>query len=84
MQITYDPEADAVAIVLREDATVEDSTDLEDGVTIWLDGKGHIVGLEVLDASRRLGPDPLAHVAIERYSTIDKRVAKTRAGTGKR
>ena len=56
MQITYDPEADAVAIVLREDATVEDSTDLEDGVTIWLDGTGHIVGLEVLDASRRSGP----------------------------
>lgn len=66
MRITYDPEADALAILFREDATIDDSTDLEDGITVWYDRKRRVMGLEVLDASERLGPEPLAHLAIER------------------
>ncbi len=68
MRMTYDPEADALAIVLREEVTVEDRTDLEDGVTAWLDGQGHLIGLEVLDASERMGRDPLCRFAVERLS----------------
>ena len=67
MRITYDPEADALAILLREDLQCDGSTDIEEGVTAWLDGGGHLIGLEILDARERLGPDPLACVSIERY-----------------
>ena len=32
------------------------------------DAEGRVIGLEVLDASERLGADPLASVAIERLA----------------
>jgi uncharacterized protein YuzE len=64
MRIEYDKEADALYIVLR-DVPASDSTDLEEGVTIDLDGDGHIVGLEVLDASERLGLEALLNMSIE-------------------
>lgn len=53
MRITYDPEGDALYILLREE-TPTDSTDIGEGVTAYLDDGGHIIGLEVLDASKRL------------------------------
>ncbi len=65
MRITYDPEADALYVELR-DVAPEDSIDVEDGVTADVDGEGHIVGLEILDASERLGAEALASVVIER------------------
>jgi len=68
MKITYDPEANAVAIILRPDRTPVDSTDLEEGVTADLDADGHVIGLEILDARGRLGADPLACVSIERLT----------------
>ena len=77
MKITYDPEANAVQIVLRSDRPFEDSIDLEAGVTADLDRDGHVVGLEILDARERLGPDPLARVTIERCPTP---VTHVRAG----
>lgn len=65
MRITYDPEVDALYIELRK-ASAEDSVDLEEGVTADLDEEGHLIGLEVLDASQRLGSDALTSVALER------------------
>ena len=64
MRIEYDKEADALYIMLR-DVPASDSKDLEEGVTIDLDGEGHIVGLEVLDASERLGLEALLNISIE-------------------
>ncbi|MBI2910723.1 MAG: DUF2283 domain-containing protein [Chloroflexi bacterium] len=68
MRLTYDPEADVLAIVLREDLVLEDSGDLAEGVTALLDGEGRLIGLEVLDASERVGQEGLSRVAIERLS----------------
>ena len=65
MRITYDEEADALSIILRDDLVLEDSTDLEDGVTAWLDGAGHVIGLEILDAGERLGTAGLTSVSLE-------------------
>ncbi len=65
MRITHDPGADALSIELRP-VQPQDSIDLEDGVTADLGAEGHLVGIEVLDASERLGADALASVAIER------------------
>lgn len=65
MRITYDTAADALYIQLRS-AEPADSRDMEEGVTVDLDTDGHVIGLEVLDAQHRLGPEGLASVALER------------------
>ena len=62
MKITYDPEADALYIMLRE-TKPGDSVDIEEGVTVDLDREGHITGIEVLDASKRLTPEELTNVS---------------------
>jgi uncharacterized protein YuzE len=64
MKITYDPEADALYIELRY-VPARDSIDIEEGVTADLDADGHIVGLEILDASTRLTPEELANIQYE-------------------
>ena len=65
VRISYDPHADALYIQLRT-VPPADSIDLEEGVTADLDQDGHVVGLEVLDATERLGADALSRVALER------------------
>ena len=65
MKIEYDPEADALYIQIRE-AHPSDNIDIEDGVTVDVDEHGHIVGLEVLDATKRLSPSDLASITIEK------------------
>lgn len=69
MKISYDPEVDALFILLR-DAKPCDSLDLEEGVTVALDEKGHIIGLEVLDARERLGAEAVENVAIEKVLSL--------------
>ncbi|MBI5328927.1 MAG: DUF2283 domain-containing protein [Deltaproteobacteria bacterium] len=64
MKIEYDKEADALYIQLRE-AYVDDNIDIEEGVTVDLDDKGHIVGIEILDASEKLKPSELLNISIE-------------------
>ncbi len=64
MKIEYDPEADALYIQIRE-AHPSDNIDIEEGVTVDVDEHGHIVGVEVLDASKRLSPSDLASITIE-------------------
>ncbi len=64
MKITYDPETDALYIGLRETAA-RDAIDVEEGVTVDLDDKGHIIGIEILDASDRLSPEELSSIHYE-------------------
>ena len=64
MKIEYDKEVDALYILLTNAKPV-DTMDVEDGVTIDLDDQGHIVGMEVLDATDRLGLESLLNVSIE-------------------
>ncbi|PKB79635.1 MAG: hypothetical protein BZY88_12525 [SAR202 cluster bacterium Io17-Chloro-G9] len=64
MLITYDGEADILYIELRQ-AAAEDSKDIEEGVTALLDREVHIVGLELLDASERLGKEQLHSVTLK-------------------
>lgn len=65
MKIEYDPEADALYIQVRE-ADVGDNIDIEDGVTVDVDADRHIVGLGILDASKRLTASELANIVIQR------------------
>jgi uncharacterized protein YuzE len=64
MRIWYDGEADALYVLFRE-VQATDSLDVEEGVTVELDEEGHIVGLEILDASGRLGRKQLHTVTLE-------------------
>lgn len=64
MKIEYDKEADALYIQLR-DALVEDNIDVEEGITIDLDGNRHIVGIEILDASKKLSLKDIVNITIE-------------------
>jgi uncharacterized protein YuzE len=64
MRITYDPEADALYIELRQ-AMPTDSRDIEEGVTADLDTDGHVIGIEVLHVRERLGHNALTSVVLE-------------------
>jgi len=64
LKIEYDREADALYIQLRE-AFVEDNIDIEEGITIDLDEKRHLIGIEVLNASKKLSLKDLVNVTIE-------------------
>ena len=64
MKIEYSKEVDALYIKIR-DAKIVDSMDVEKGVTIDMDEKGHIVGIEILDASEKLNPSELTNISIE-------------------
>ena len=58
MKIVYDQEADVLRIVLS-DSAVEESDEDKPGVILDYDRDGNIVGLEVLEASKRM-EDPRA------------------------
>jgi uncharacterized protein YuzE len=64
LRIEYDKEADALYIQLRE-VSAHDNIDIEEGVTIDLDEKKHIVGIEILDASKKLSLKDLINITIE-------------------
>ena len=53
MKVTYDPEVDVLRIVFRN-SPVEESDEDKPGVILDYDKDGNIVGLEVLDASKRI------------------------------
>jgi uncharacterized protein YuzE len=53
MKVTYDPEVDVLRILLSH-MPVEESDEDKPGVILDYDKNGNIVGLEILDASRRV------------------------------
>ena len=53
MRVTYDPEVDALSIVLSE-ALEEESDEAKPGVILDYDAAGNVVGLEILNASKRV------------------------------
>jgi len=58
MHVRVDRSADAVYLNLT-DRPIKDSAEVADGIVVDYDAEGRIVGIEVLDASRRT-EDPLA------------------------
>ena len=56
MKITYDPEVDILSI-LFSDTQIDVSDEDKPGLILDFDADGNVVGLEILDASQRMG-DP--------------------------
>jgi len=53
MKVTYDTEVDVLRIILSN-APIEESDEAKPGVILDYDKDGNIVGLEILDASKRM------------------------------
>ena len=64
MKIEYSKNIDALYIRLRE-AKIGDSIDIETGVTVDLDDQGHIVGVEILDASEKMDISDIVNISIK-------------------
>jgi uncharacterized protein YuzE len=53
MKVTYDPEVDVLRILLS-DAPIDESDEDKPGVILDYDKDGNVVGLEILEASKRM------------------------------
>ena len=58
MKVTYDPEVDVLRILFSS-AAIEESDEDKPGVILDYDKEGNVVGMEILDASKRVD-DPRA------------------------
>ncbi len=65
MKVQYDPEVDVLRFLLS-DAPVEESDETRPGVILDYHKSGNIVGLEILDASKRMGNPMSVEYAIAR------------------
>lgn len=65
MKLRYDPQVDVLSIILS-DLPVEESDEDKPGLILDYDKDGNIVGLEILDASRRMGNPMSVEYAISR------------------
>lgn len=62
MKTEYDPEANALYVRFSEDK-VDRTEELRPGVIVDFDSRGHIVGIEMLDAKRLLSESALKSLA---------------------
>ena len=53
MKVTYDPEVDILRILFSS-AEIEESDEDKPGVILDYDRDGNVVGMEILDASKRV------------------------------
>jgi uncharacterized protein YuzE len=65
VKVRYDPAVDVLSILLS-DASVEESDESKPGVVLDYDKSGNVVGIEILEASKRMGNPMSVEYAIAR------------------
>lgn len=70
MKITYDPEVDVLRILFA-DTDIEESDEDKPGVIIDYDQAGNVVGMEILDASKRVKNPRAVEYEIADYQVSD-------------
>ena len=74
MKISYDPEADALSIIFREAECLTEH--VAEGIAFDYAGDGILAGIEILDASVRVGGiDTLRHANFVDYGAEPTEVA---------
>ena len=64
MKITYHTETDTIRIILTE-AAIDESDEHKPGIILDYDAGGNMVGLEILDASKRIeNPKAVEYTAV--------------------
>jgi len=63
MKITYDPNHDVMYIKFGEGEIV-DTIEVEEGVLIDVGENGRVIGIEIINASTKVGPNPLSEISI--------------------
>jgi len=64
MKITYDKDADAMYIKLLEGEFASNKV-LDKDTILDLNKEGHILGIEILDVSKRMGKKFLSNIQVE-------------------
>ena len=64
MKITYDPKIDAMYIKFQDGAFVSNK-EVEEGIIIDIGKNNAVLGIEILEASRRLKPKNISHLDIQ-------------------
>lgn len=62
MKIEYDKIADALYFYLQQDKKVANSREIEDGLIVDLDDKGRVIGIELLDISKKYPARVISHL----------------------
>ncbi len=69
MKITYDAEMDILRILLN-DQPIEESDEEKSGLILDYDKQGNIVGMEILDASKRVNNPQGVEYAITGFQRV--------------
>ncbi len=64
MKIEYDKEADALYIYIQE-KTVHRTKEIEDGILVDFDADKRLIGLEILDVTKRFPLSDIVNLQIE-------------------
>jgi uncharacterized protein YuzE len=70
MRVRYDPDADALYIRLDE-TPIANSAEVGPGIVLDYDSAGRVVGIEVLDAARRLPGADFRRIQFEVHESAD-------------
>lgn len=74
MKIEYSKEADALYVYFKEDF-VAISREIEEGVVIDFDREGQLVGIEVMDVSRRYKQSDIVNLKVENLAVEEVKQA---------
>ena len=71
MEISYDKEADAIYIEFQQGEFAKNKK-IDEGTIIDLDKEGNILGIEILDVSKRIPPESLSQVNVKNLLAVAK------------